>query len=94
MSYWSANHDRFENLFKIEPIQIIPITGRSVDDFIFIDNVDFALKSLGAGLSPSITEYLDPDQVKYRQGHSFRVNMTKNQSHVSFKRIWQDFTFK
>ena len=56
-----------------------------MDDFIFIDHVDFALKSLGAGLSPSLTEYRDPDQVKYRQGHSFRVNMTKKQSQVRKK---------
>ena len=47
--------------------------------------MDFALKSLGAGLSPSLSEYRDPDQVKYRQGHSFRVHMTKKQSQVRKK---------
>ena len=54
--------------------------------------MDFALKSLGAGLSPSITEYRDPDQVKYRQGHSFRVHMAKKQSQVR-KKLMATFDF-
>ena len=54
--------------------------------------MDFALKSLGAGLSPSITEYRDPDQVKYRQGHSFCVHMTKKQSQV--RKVFHSQNFK